>query len=175
MSKSLQYLKVLEAMKTANGPVTVSAIKAIDGIVAGRLSTYLWEIKKYTGCSVISNRDGRTVVSYELIDSGVVPTPKLKVAKVAKPKVAKAVKPKVAKVAKPKVAKPKVAKAVKPKVAKVAKVVKPKVAKVVKDDLIGMRGAYAKDSTIFDALSEIESSVREFEDRSFAQDYVRTL
>ena len=58
---------------------------------------------------------------------------------------------------------------------KVAKVVKPKVAKVVKDDLIGMRGAYAKDSTIFDALSEIESSVREFEDRSFAQDYVRTL
>ena len=167
MSKSLQYLKVLEAMKTANGPVTVSAIKAIDGIVAGRLSTYLWEIKKYTGCSVISNRDGRTVVSYELIDSGVVPTPKLKVAKVAKPKVAK--------VAKPKVAKPKVAKAVKPKVAKVAKVVKPKVAKVVKDDLIGMRGAYAKDSTIFDALSEIESSVREFEDRSFAQDYVRTL
>ena len=167
MSKSLQYLKVLEAMKTANGPVTVSAIKAIDGIVAGRLSTYLWEIKKYTGCSVLSNRDGRTVVSYELIDSGVVPTPKLKVAKVAKPKVAKAVKPKVAK--------PKVAKAVKPKVAKVAKVVKPKVAKVVKDDLIGMRGAYAKDSTIFDALSEIESSVREFEDRSFAQDYVRTL
>ena len=164
MSKSLQYLKVLEAMKTANGPVTVSAIKAIDGIVAGRLSTYLWEIKKYTGCSVISNRDGRTVVSYELIDGGVVPTPKLKVAKVAKPKVAKAVKPKVAK--------PKVAKAVKPKV---AKVVKPKVAKVVKDDLIGMRGAYAKDSTIFDALSEIESSVREFEDRSFAQDYVRTL
>ena len=165
MSKSLQYLKVLEAMKTANGPVTVSAIKAIDGIVAGRLSTYLWEIKKYTGCSVISNRDGRTVVSYELIDSGVVPTPKLKVAKVAKPKVAKVAK----------VAKPKVAKAVKPKVAKVAKVVKPKVAKVVKDDLIGMRGAYAKDSTIFDALSEIESSVREFEDRSFAQDYVRTL
>ena len=162
MSKSLQYLKVLEAMKTANGPVTVSAIKAIDGIVAGRLSTYLWEIKKYTGCSVISNRDGRTVVSYELIDSGVVPTPKLKVAKVAK-------------AVKPKVAKPKVAKAVKPKVAKVAKVVKPKVAKVVKDDLIGMRGAYAKDSTIFDALSEIESSVREFEDRSFAQDYVRTL
>lgn len=165
MSKSLQYLKVLEAMKTANGPVTVSAIKAIDGIVAGRLSTYLWEIKKYTGCSVISNRDGRTVVSYELIDSGVVPTPKLKVAKVAKPKVAKVAK----------VAKPKVAKVVKPKVAKVAKVVKPKVAKVVKDDLIGMRGAYAKDSTIFDALSEIESSVREFEDRSFAQDYVRTL
>ena len=165
MSKSLQYLKVLEAMKTANGPVTVSAIKAIDGIVAGRLSTYLWEIKKYTGCSVISNRDGRTVVSYELIDSGVVPTPKLKVAKVAK-----VAKPKVAKVAK--VAKPKVAKVVKPKV---AKVVKPKVAKVVKDDLIGMRGAYAKDSTIFDALSEIESSVREFEDRSFAQDYVRTL
>ena len=162
MSKSLQYLKVLEAMKTANGPVTVSAIKAIDGIVAGRLSTYLWDIKKYTGCSVISNRDGRTVVSYELIDSGVVPTPKLKVAKVAKPKVAKVAK----------VAKPKVAKVVKPKV---AKVVKPKVAKVVKDDLIGMRGAYAKDSTIFDALSEIESSVREFEDRSFAQDYVRTL
>ena len=172
MSKSLQYLKVLEAMKTANGPVTVSAIKAIDGIVAGRLSTYLWEIKKYTGCSVISNRDGRTVVSYELIDSGVVPTPKLKVAKVAKPKVAKAVKPKVAKPKVAKAVKPKVAKAVKPKV---AKVVKPKVAKVVKDDLIGMRGAYAKDSTIFDALSEIESSVREFEDRSFAQDYVRTL
>ena len=172
MSKSLQYLKVLEAMKTANGPVTVSAIKAIDGIVAGRLSTYLWEIKKYTGCSVLSNRDGRTVVSYELIDSGVVPTPKPKVAKVAKPKVAKVAKPKVAKAVKPKVAKPKVAKVVKPKV---AKVVKPKVAKVVKDDLIGMRGAYAKDSTIFDALSEIESSVREFEDRSFAQDYVRTL
>ena len=165
MSKSLQYLKDLEAMKTANGPVTVSAIKAIDGIVAGRLSTYLWEIKKYTGCSVLSNRDGRTVVSYELIDSGVVPTPKLKVAKVAKPKVAKVAK----------VAKPKVAKVAKPTAAKVAKVAKPNVAKVVKDDLIGVRGAYAKDSTVFDALSEIESSVRDFEDRSFAQDYVRTL
>ena len=77
MSKSLQNLKVLELLKNANGPVTVSDVKAIDGIVATRLSTYLWEIKKHTGFTVKSNRDGRTVVSYELLGSGTIPAPKV--------------------------------------------------------------------------------------------------
>ena len=49
MSKSLQYVKVFEVLQNAKGPVSVSDVKAIPGIVSSRLSTYLWEIKKNTG------------------------------------------------------------------------------------------------------------------------------
>jgi hypothetical protein len=94
MAKNLQYVKVFEALQAAKGPVTVSQVKAIPGIVASRLSTYLWEIKKNTGFAVKSNRDGRTVVSYELIGSGSAPVAKPATTKVAKAKAPKATKAK---------------------------------------------------------------------------------
>lgn len=159
MSKSLQYLKVLEVLKNANGPVTVSAVKAIDGIVATRLSTYLWEIKKHTGYAVKSNRDGRTVVSYELVGNGIVPTPKVKAAKpVAATKVAAATKP---------------AKATKTAKAKASAPV------MTEDDLIevAMKGSskVMNDAAVFDALDEVGSSIEAFEDKSFAEQYVKGL
>ena len=90
MSKNLQYVRVLELLQSAKGPVKVSDVKALDGIVPTRLSTYLWEIKKNTGFAVKSNRDGRAVVSYELVGSGIVPSPKVvQVSKVATAKMAK--------------------------------------------------------------------------------------
>lgn len=92
MAKNLQYVKVFEALQAAKGPMTVSQVKAIPGIVATRLSTYLWEIKKNTGFAVKSNRDGRTVVSYELIGSGTAPVAKPATTKVAKAKAPKATK-----------------------------------------------------------------------------------
>lgn len=94
MAKNLQYVKVFEAMQAAKGPMTVSQVKAIPGIVATRLSTYLWEIKKNTGFAVKSNRDGRTVVSYELVGSGTAPVAKPATTKVAKAKAPKATKAK---------------------------------------------------------------------------------
>ncbi len=153
MSKSLQYLKVLEVLQNANGPVPVSAVKAIDGIVPTRLSTYLWEIKKHTGFAVKSNRDGRTVVSYELLGTGTVPAPKqAKAPKVTAPKAPKAAKPVKAPKAKP-------------------------APTMTEDDIIDqtMKDAVMKDSMVFDALDEIETNIQDFEDRSFAQDYVKTL
>jgi len=164
MSKSLQYLKVLETLKNANGPVTVSAVKSIDGIVPTRLSTYLWEIKKHTGYAVKANRDGRTVVSYELVGSGTVPTPKVKAVKPAK-----AVNPATVKAAATASATP--AKATKTTKAKAS------VPAMTEDDLIDatMKGAVMKDSMVFDALDEIETNVQDFEDRSFAEQYVKTL
>ena len=154
---SQQYTKILAVMQAANGPVSVSTIKAIDGIVATRLSTYLWEIRKHTGCAIKANRDGRTVVSYELVGAVTMPT-----AKPAKAKPAKA-KP--------------VAKAATVKPAKVTKAVaKPKPEKI-KQDLI----ADVQDTTplskagVVNVFDEIDSNVESFEDQQFAEDFVRGL
>jgi hypothetical protein len=159
---SQQYTKILAVMQAANGPVSVSTIKAIDGIVATRLSTYLWEIRKHTGCAIKANRDGRTVVSYELVGAVTMPT-----AKPAKAKPAKA---------KPAKAKP-VAKAATVKPAKVTKAVaKPKSEKI-KQDLI----ADVQDTTplskagVVNVFDEIDSNVESFEDQQFAEDFVRGL
>lgn len=101
MAKNLQYVKVFETLQNAKGPVSVSTIKSLDGIVATRLSTYLWEIKKNTGFEVKAVRDGRTVVSYELVGSGTAPVAKATVAKAPKAvKTASAPKAKTASVTK---------------------------------------------------------------------------
>jgi hypothetical protein len=149
---SQQYTKILAVMQAANGPVSVSTIKAIDGIVATRLSTYLWEIRKHTGCAIKANRDGRTVVSYELVGAVTMPT------------------------AKPAKAKP-VVKAATVKPAKVTKAVaKPKPEKI-KQDLI----ADVQDTTplskagVVNVFDEIDSNVESFEDQQFAEDFVRGL
>jgi hypothetical protein len=149
-----QYTKIFEVLQAANAPVPVSTIRAIDGIVATRLSTYLWEIKKNTGFAVRSNRDGRTVVSYELVGAGTAP-----VAKPAKVKAVKAVKAPVVKAAKPMKAK------------KVTPVTMP-----AGDSLEGIMNAMAKSSAKkpVNLLDEIDTDVADFEDREFAEAYIRT-
>ena len=149
-----QYTKIFEVLQAANAPVPVSTIRAIDGIVATRLSTYLWEIKKNTGFAVRANRDGRTVVSYELVGAGTAP-----VAKPAKVKAVKAVKAPVVKAAKPMKAK------------KVTPVTMP-----AGDSLEGIMNAMAKSSAKkpVNLLDEIDTDVADFEDREFAEAYIRT-
>jgi hypothetical protein len=155
MTKSVQqYTKIFEVLQAANAPVSVSTIRAIDGIVATRLSTYLWEIKKNTGFAVRSNRDGRTVVSYELVGAGTAP--------VAKPAKVKAVK----------TAKAPVVKATKPvKAKKVTPVTMP-----AGDSLDGIMNAMAKSSAKkpVNLLDEIDTDVADYEDRAFAEAYIRT-
>ena len=155
MTKSVQqYTKIFEVLQAANAPVPVSTIRAIDGIVATRLSTYLWEIKKNTGFAVRANRDGRTVVSYELVGAGTAP--------VARPVKVKTVKP------------------AKAPVVKVTKPVKVKKATPVPvlagDSLDGIMNAMAKSSgkRPVNLLDEIDTDVEDFEDRQFAQAYIRT-
>lgn len=73
--------------------------------------------------------------------------------------------------------------AVKPAAAVQTKTPKPSKAKaatkpaVTQDDIIDetMKGAVMKDSMVFDALDEIETNIQDFEDRTFAQEYVKTL
>jgi|APGre2960657423_1045063.scaffolds.fasta_scaffold04898_9 hypothetical protein len=160
MSKNLQYVRVLELLQSAKGPVKVSDVKALDGIVPTRLSTYLWEIKKNTGFAVKSNRDGRAVVSYELVGSGVVPSPKVvQVSKVATTKTtAKATTKATAK----------------PAPAKVTKVAKAKtIASEMQDDVLPT-AKMAKNANVFDALDEIDTTA-DFEDRAYASQYVRGM
>jgi len=154
MTKSVQqYTKIFEVLQNAKAPVPVSTIRAIDGIVATRLSTYLWEIKKNTGFAVRANRDGRTVVSYELVGAGTAP--------VAKPAKVKAVKAPVVKAAKPVVAKAK----------KVTPTPVP-----AGDSLDGIMNAMAKSSAKkpVNLLDEIDTDVADYEDREFAEAYIRT-
>jgi len=155
MTKSAQqYTKIFEVLQNAKAPVPVSTIRAIDGIVATRLSTYLWEIKKNTGFAVVANRDGRTVVSYELVGAGTAP-----VAKASKVKAVKTAKAPVVKAAKPMKAK--------------------KVTPVpvrAGDSLDGIMSAMAKSSAKkpVNLLDEIDTDVADFEDRQFAEAYIRT-
>lgn len=155
MTKSLQYVKVFETLQSAKGPVPVSTIKALDGIVPTRLSTYLWEIKKNTGFAVKANRDGRAVVSYELVGSGTAP-------------VAKA----------PKAVAPKAVKA--PKAAKAPKVVAPKDVKAkAKSKPMPVEADNIEDvmpqkaAGVVDVLDSIDTDITDFEDRSYAANYVR--
>ena len=155
MTKSVQqYTKIFEVLQNAKAPVPVSTIRAIDGIVATRLSTYLWEIKKNTGFAVVANRDGRTVVSYELVGAGTAP--------VAKPTKVKAVK----------TAKAPVVKAAKPVKAKKVTPVPVRAG----DSLDGIMSAMAKSSAKkpVNLLDEIDTDVEDFEDRQFAEAYIRT-
>ena len=155
MTKSVQqYTKIFEVLQNAKAPVPVSTIRAIDGIVATRLSTYMWEIKKNTGFAVVANRDGRTVVSYELVGAGTAP-----VAKAAKVKAVKTAKAPVVKAAKP---------------AKAKKVTPVPVR--AGDSLDGIMSAMAKSSAKkpVNLLDEIDTDVEDFEDRQFAEAYIRT-
>lgn len=153
MAKSLQYVKIFELLQNAKAPVPVSAVKAIDGIVPTRLSTYMWEIKKNTGFAVKANRDGRSVVSYELVGTGTAPV--AKPAKVAAPKVAKAPK------------------AVAPKAKAPAKTKAKATTKVEGDNLDAVMASMVKSAGVVDVLDAMDTDIEDYEDRSFAADYVR--
>jgi hypothetical protein len=153
MAKNLQYVKVFELLQSSKGPVTVSKVKAIPGIVSSRLSTYMWEIKKNTGFAVKANRDGRAVVSYELIGSGTAP-----VAKTATPKVAKVKTPKA----------PKAPKA--PKTKSTKSVV---VESLDNDEIV--TPSTLKDSQVYDALDDIDTTIMDMDDKEFASDYVKGM
>jgi hypothetical protein len=143
---SKQYTKILAVMQAANGPVSASTLKAIDGIVPTRLSSYLWDIRKNTGCAIKANRDGRTVVSYELV--GEVTLPAAKPAKVKTTAKVAAVKP--------------------------AKVTKP--AKIKQDPIVEVRDtAPLSKAGVVNVFDEIDGSVESFEDQQFAEDFVRGL
>ncbi len=161
MSKNLQYVKVFELLQNAKGPVKVSDVKALDGIVPTRLSTYLWEIKKNTGFAVKSNRDGRTVVSYELVGSGTAPAPKVvQVSKVAATKTTTKATTKAT---------------AKPTAAKVTKVAKAKaIASEMEDDVLPT-AKMVKNANVFDALDEIDTTTADFEDREYASQYVKGM
>ncbi len=161
MSKNLQYVKVFELLQNAKGPVKVSDVKALDGIVPTRLSTYLWEIKKNTGFAVKSNRDGRTVVSYELVGSGTAPAPKVvQVSKVATTKTTTKATTKAT---------------AKPTAAKVTKVAKAKAIAIEMEDDVLPTAKMVKNANVFDALDEIDTTTADFEDREYASQYVKGM
>jgi hypothetical protein len=156
MSKNLQYVKVFELLQNAKGPVKVSDVKALPGIVPTRLSTYLWEIKKNTSFAVKSNRDGRAVVSYELVGSGVAPVPKaVSVTKVATTETTTQA-------------------TVKSVSANVTKDTKTKAFAndEMKDDVLPT-AKMIKNTSVFDVLDEIDTTTADFEDREFVSRYVK--
>jgi len=153
MAKNLQYVKVFELLQSSKGPVTVSKVKAIPGIISSRLSTYMWEIKKNTGFAVKANRDGRAVVSYELIGSGTAPVAKTATSKVAKVKTPKA---------------PKAPKAPKTKSTKSV------VVENLDNDEIATPSTL-KDSQVYDALDDIDTTIMDMDDKEFASDYVKGM
>ena len=133
-----------------------------------RVSNVLLDTKIFAGAIIKSVRDGRKVVGYELVNidemkqliaSGVFAASATKA--VAKPKTA----------------------TVKTAVAKTAKATKPVKAKKVTpvtmpagDSLDGIMNAMAKSSAKkpVNLLDEIDTDVEDFEDRQFAEAYIRT-
>ena len=136
-----------------------------------RVSNVLLDTKIFAGAIIKSVRDGRKVVGYELVNidemkqliaSGAFASSANKA--VAKPKTT-TVKTVVAKTAKaPKPAKPVKAKKVTP------------VPVFAGDSLDGIMNAMAKSSgkRPVNLLDEIDTDVEDFEDRQFAQAYIRT-
>lgn len=156
MSKVSHQAKVYNMLKAANGPVTVEQLLTIEGILPYKLSAYVLYAKGDYGAVIRAVRDGRTVVAYEMTDAGtgVKAIPVKANAVSATPKVAKAPKA------------PKVAKA--PKIAKAPKATKKMIAPA--PDIESMRN-----DRIVDILDEMDTSIEAFEDREFAEDYIRSL
>lgn len=157
MSAQSNQAKVYEMLKAANGPVSVDTLNEIEGIKGGleyRLSIYVWGAKKEYGAVIVPVRDGRKVTAYQLVDAGagvVVKTPKA-------PKAPKAKKttPVVAKT---------------PKAPKKAAVSVPTVPETeLKSDPI-----VSGSKKVVDILDEMDTDVASFEDRQFAEEFVRSL
>lgn len=171
MAKSNRWQKAIVVL-TQGGVFSAGQLcEAMEYDCVYRVSNVLLDTKIFAGAIIKSVRDGRKVVGYELVNidemkqliaSGAFASSANKA--VAKPKTA-TVKTAVAKTAKaPKAAKPVKAKKVTP------------VPVFAGDSLDGIMNAMAKSSAKkpVNLLDEIDTDVEDFEDRQFAQAYIRT-
>ncbi len=154
MSAQSNQAKVYEMLKAANGPVSVDTLNEIEGIKGGleyRLSIYVWGAKKEYGAVIVPVRDGRKVTAYQLVDAGAgvaVKTPKAPKAKKTAPAVVKT-----------------------PKAPKKVAVSVPTVPETeLKSDPI-----VSGSKKVVDILDEMDTDVASFEDRQFAEEFVRSL
>ena len=100
-STSLKAFEKLITVLMSGNPVTKEEIETTLGneIQMYRLSTYIWDIKTHANGIIKVNKDGRKIVSYQLMNvdemksymkrTGANTKPSAPVAKVAKPKVKK--------------------------------------------------------------------------------------
>lgn len=100
-STSLKAFEKLLTVLMSGNPVTKDEIETTLGkdIQMYRLSTYIWDIKTHANGIIKVNKDGRKIVSYQLMNvdemksymkrTGANTKPAAPVAKVAKPKVKK--------------------------------------------------------------------------------------
>jgi hypothetical protein len=149
MSKQSHQAKVYTMLKDANGPVTVEQLLSIPGLLPYKLSAYVLYAKIDFGAVIVPVRDGRKVIAYQMTDAGAgVPAKTAPVAAVAKaPKAVKTPKTKKTPVSVPTV---------------------PEVD--LKSDPI-----VSGSKKVVDILDEMDTDVASFEDRQFAEEFVRSL
>ena len=168
MAKSNRWQKAIVVLSQGGVFSAEKLCEEMEYDCVYRVSNVLLDTKIFAGAIIKSVRDGRKVVGYELVNidemkqliaSGVFAASATKA--VAKPKTA----------------------TVKTAVAKTAKATKPVKAKKVTpvtmpagDSLDGIMNAMAKSSAKkpVNLLDEIDTDVEDFEDRQFAEAYIRT-
>jgi hypothetical protein len=168
MSKSNRWQKAIVVL-TQGGVFSAEKLcEEMEYDCVYRVSNVLLDTKIFAGAIIKSVRDGRKVVGYELVN---IDEMKQLIASGA-----------FASSATKAVAKPKTT-TVKTAVAKTAKAAKPVKAKKVTpvpvragDSLDGIMSAMAKSSAKkpVNLLDEIDTDVEDFEDRQFAEAYIRT-
>jgi len=150
MSKQSHQAKVYTMLKDANGPVTVEQLLSIPGLLPYKLSAYVLYAKIDFGAVIVPVRDGRKVIAYQMTDAGS-GVPAKKTAPVAA--VAKAPK------------------AVNTPKTKKTSVSVPTVSETdLKSDPI-----VSGSKKVVDILDEMDTDVASFEDRQFAEEFVRSL
>lgn len=150
MTKTAYQVKIFNLLKEAGGPVPAEELIAKCGFPTNKLSCYILYTKNdyNVGIRPIRGTEGRKVVAYELVIHPDAPPVERKTP---------ATKQKVTKAAVAKVAKP-------AKVKTVAPVDAPDpVVKTLKSDRLA------------DIVGDMENDVSMFDDRMFAEDFVRSL
>ena len=168
MAKSNRWQKAIVVLSQGGVFSAEKLCEEMEYDCVYRVSNVLLDTKIFAGAIIKSVRDGRKVVGYELVN---IDEMKQLIASGA-----------FASSANKAVAKPKTA-TVKTVVAKAPKVTKPVKAKKVTpvpvfagDSLDGIMNAMAKSSAKkpVNLLDEIDTDVEDFEDRQFAEAYIRT-
>ena len=168
MAKSNRWQKAIIVLSQGGVFSAEKLCKEMGYDCVYRVSNVLLDTKIFAGAVIKSVRDGRKVVGYELVN---IDEMKQLIASGA-----------FSATATKAVAKPKTA-TVKTAVAKTAKTTKPVKAKKVTpvpvragDSLDGIMSAMAKSSAKkpVNLLDEIDTDVEDFEDRQFAEAYIRT-
>ena len=98
----MKKVEVLYTLMKSGKPVEVDLMIKTLGVKQGSIMCLISALRNDFGAEVETNRDGRKVLSYQLMNADAVKIP-TKAAKVAKPKAAKPVKAKKTVVAKTKV------------------------------------------------------------------------